>query len=483
MKRFSLENIRHAARGKIWACLLLVLVADIFFYDQPAGWTAGGFCLLLLTAIVVFNPESVRTKTGRIAMLLTFGQCLLLVNDPNKLSIILFIAGVASIDLTSRGVIYDDALAWLRRVVRFILSAIVKPFSNWPRHVRAVKRRRGGGRIESSLRGWTLPVVLTAVFILLFGSANPILGNLLRAIKWDEFLPDLSWQRLLFWLFTGAVCWRVIRPRLHANRIVARPKSRSHLVEWLFSGAAILRSLVIFNILFAAQTAMDAAYLWGGAKLPDGMTYAQYAHQGAYPLIVTALLAAAFVLIVMRPGSGSAQSRLIRGLVYGWVGQNVFLVISSIWRTDLYVQEYSLTYLRLSALIWMVLVATGLILIVARMVFARSNTWLINANGLALLLVLYACSATNLGGLIADYNVRHCREVTGQGNPLDVSYLEEIGPSALPALFWLESHDQKEILPRTLKSSLDARQKNWRSWTFQGYLLSQYAQETMKGPM
>src|ERR1700690_3635059 len=82
MKTFSLKDIRHSARGKLWACLLLVLVTDIFFYDQVVGWTAGGFCLLLLTAIVFFNPAAVRTKTGRIAVLLTFGQCLLLANDP-----------------------------------------------------------------------------------------------------------------------------------------------------------------------------------------------------------------------------------------------------------------------------------------------------------------------------------------------------------------------------------------------------------------
>ena len=482
MKSSSFENIRRSAKVKLWACLLLVALADVFFYGQPDGWTAGGFCFLLLVAIGLFNPAALRTKSGQIAVLLSFGQCLLLVNDPNKLSVMLFIAGVASIDLTSRGAVYQDALAWLQRVAGAVLFTLVTPFRNWPRHVRAVKRRRGGGRIESSLRGWTLPVILTAVFVSLFGSANPILGKFLEAINWDEFFPDLSWERLLFWLLTGAVCWRAVRPRLRARRIVERQKSRSHLVEWLFSEAAILRSLVIFNLLFATQTTMDAMYLWGGAKLPDGMSYAQYAHQGAYPLIVTALLAAAFVLIVMRPGSASAQSRLIRGLVYGWVGQNVFLVISSIWRTNLYVQEYSLTYLRLSALIWMALVATGLVLIVARMAFARSNTWLINANGLALLLVLYACSAANLGGIIADYNVRHCREMTGQGNPLDIGYLDEIGPASLPALLWFESQGPKKI-PTTLKFRLDEQQKNWRSWTFQGYLLSRYVQENMRDPL
>ena len=61
------------------------------------------------------------------------------------------------------------------------------------------------------------------------------------------------------------------------------------------------RSLILFNALFALQTGLDLAYLWGGANLPDGMSHAEYAHRGAYPLIATALLAAGFVLIAMRP--------------------------------------------------------------------------------------------------------------------------------------------------------------------------------------
>ena len=64
------------------------------------------------------------------------------------------------------------------------------------------------------------------------------------------------------------------------------------------------------------QTVLDAAYLWGGVALPDGMTYASYAHRGAYPLIVTALLAAGFVLAAMRPGSATSNDPLIRRLVY-----------------------------------------------------------------------------------------------------------------------------------------------------------------------
>ena len=98
-------------------------------------------------------------------------------------------------------------------------------------------------------------------------------------------------------------------------------------------------------------------YLWGNATLPADISYASYAHHGAYPLIVTALLAAGFVLAAMKPGGPAEQSRVIRPLVYLWVAQNVLLVASSILRLDLYVQIYLLTYWRVAAFIWMLLVA------------------------------------------------------------------------------------------------------------------------------
>ena len=45
------------------------------------------------------------------------------------------------------------------------------------------------------------------------------------------------------------------------------------------------------------------------------MTYASYAHRGAYPLIVTALLAGGFVLLALRPNGGMEERKLIRNLI------------------------------------------------------------------------------------------------------------------------------------------------------------------------
>jgi hypothetical protein len=184
-----------------------------------------------------------------------------------------------------------------------------------------------------------------------------------------------------FWVLVVCTIWPLIRRPIVRKLTLQHELRVSGAADFpdmddLFGVQAMSRALILFNVLFALQTGLDLTYLWGGASLPDGMSHAEYAHRGAYPLIVTALLAAGFVLIAMRPNGPAENSRLIRPLVLAWIGQDVLLVVSSIFRLDLYVATFSLTYLRLAALIWMVLVAAGLLLILIQIVTRKPNSWL-----------------------------------------------------------------------------------------------------------
>jgi hypothetical protein len=294
--------------------------------------------------------------------------------------------------------------------------------------------------IISRIAVWLVPLTLGSVFVLLFGTANPVIEKWIAQMIPSDGASPISVDRLLFWTAATMFVWPFIQiwwrrkpaspsaePVLQAREPATRPSP-------LFRAASILRSLILFNLLFAVQTALDLIYLWGNVELPPGITYASYAHDGAYALILTALLAAGFVLAAMRPGGPAERSQLTRPLVYLWVAQNILLVASSILRLDLYVQIYLLTYWRVAAFIWMLLVALGLVLIVARIVLERPNSWLIRANLIALTAVLYACSLTNFASIIADYNVTHSREASGNGVTIDMSYLFQLGPQALPAI-------------------------------------------------
>lgn len=154
--------------------------------------------------------------------------------------------------------------------------------------------------------------------------------------------------------------------------------------------------------------------------------------------------------------------------------QNVLLVVSSIYRTNMYVEVYALTYWRVAAFIWMGLVAMGLCWIIVRSLLNKSNTWLINANVLTLLGVLYITSFLNIGGIIAEYNVTHSREISGKGVSLDVVYLKEIGSPAIPALKRYSrtiggSFSSAAVfrMIQSLRRDMD----DWRRWTYSEYRL------------
>ena len=68
-------------------------------------------------------------------------------------------------------------------------------------------------------------------------------------------------------------------------------------------------------------------------------------------------------------------------------------MLSALLRLDLYIAAYGLTYWRLAALIWFLLVALGLVLIVAQIVLAktavlvaRDERWRARGDALRLLL-------------------------------------------------------------------------------------------------
>ncbi|MEY9446409.1 hypothetical protein ABIE82_003857 [Bradyrhizobium diazoefficiens] len=334
-------------------------------------------------------------------------------------------------------------------------------------------------------------MALGTVFVALFAAANPVIERWVSLLNPKILLEYVSVPRVLFWTTMLALVWPFIHVRWRRRTVVTTtdadgPVPPPPMVSAEFLGpSTILRSLILFNLLFAAQSILDGIYLWGHGALPANMTYAAYAHRGAYPLIATALLAAAFVLVAMRPGEPAEKSKVIRPLVYLWVGQNVLLVASSILRLDLYVGIYMLTYWRIAAFIWMGLVALGLILIVARIALDQSNRWLVGANLIALTIVLYTASLVNFDAFIADYNVAHSREASGNGVQIDINYLLTLGPQALPAI-------DKAILlrPGSPESCLVSRRDRlveqqrqdlaWRSWGFRNWRLQRRLEAQVK---
>lgn len=462
-------------RWKLFTCLLLTIFADFLFFGHAAGWTLGLFGCAVIAFFIFHNSRHLKSGTALALIFLSLGQCIALFERQNTLALILMVLGIASLAVIKRRAWQDNSLIWLRSLFSFFISF---------RHIRksAVAFRRARRRMSSPytvmnfLRGWFLPLFLSGVFLILFSQANPVVMQWFEGMNFSRISEFLSFSRMFFWLCVTVGVFCTIRPAIWPKK-QKPPSSQKSRLAWMFSKESVTRSLVVFNIIFAFQTVMDINYLWQGRALPEGITYAEYAHKGAYPLIFTALLAGLFVLMTQRAGKEVSGSRGIKALIYLWISQNILLVLSSIFRNILYVEIYSLTYLRVAAFIWMGLVAAGLVWLIIRIVLDKSEIWLINANVLMLFSVLYITSFVNTGGIIAMYNVTHATEITAKGRSLDFAYLKELGAVSIPALEFLKNHDHVRLSTQIqahntliyLKANLKSDMKDWRHWTYREY--------------
>jgi Domain of unknown function (DUF4153) len=109
---------------------------------------------------------------------------------------------------------------------------------------------------------------------------------------------------------------------------------------------------------------------------------------------------------------------------------------------------------------------------------------------MSLCATLYICALVNFAAIIANYNVTHSKEASGQGIDIDICYLTSLGPQALPAMDKLNAlrkeaspyniHYDSSLVPRRY-SLVQLQQKDmasWRSWSFRSWRLQRYLNDS-----
>jgi Domain of unknown function (DUF4173) len=425
------------------ALLALMLLADVLFYDQRIGLSLAIFAVTIGIALHLVTHHGDRTNIAILTL-----STLPVIEDLNPLSATILTLGLIIFTLRAHG---GPSLTWAHipiAVAAFAAQALPRAALDAPTALRNI-RQHLPNRPSHLRHNWAVPLGLGLCFAILLTLSNPILQTQAERLLTIDLSPGAATRHAAFCLAIAAAIW----PFLATPRAIPTlPQTTLNTSRLGINAASVSHALILFNALFAVQTALDLTYLWAGTTLPHGMTPATYAHRGAYPLLATALLAGAFTLI-SRP---FAQGRL-RNLLLAWVAQNVLLVISALYRLDLYIQTFGLTYLRLSAGIWMALVGAGLALTAWQILRHRSNAWLVIRCALLAAGTLYTCAFINFAHIIASVNLSR--------PSYDQTYLCNLGPNAAAAI-----RAQRLTCPNAVPIPM-----HWRDWGFrtarvQGYL-------------
>ncbi|MBL4807264.1 MAG: DUF4173 domain-containing protein, partial [Rhodobacteraceae bacterium] len=445
--------------------VLLLALADGLFWQQKLGISIAIFAMVFSGIIVVLRPAETSRKTWCAVMGFAALANLPVIEMAQGVSVLISGLGVISLAVWAA----NDRIVQLGQGVATILKLSVFGPVLLALGVQDVVKKSGpASGVRKQLMAMILPAAVGAVFIGLLAAANPFLENALETLSQIEFLSLNMFERVFFWaaVLVLVLPYLNLRPFKAVQPGSVRIKTPDGRFPSLVNTASVRNSLILFNGIFALQSGLDMLVLTGGMTLPEGMSYASYAHRGAYPLVVTALLAGAFAVGTRRL---IQNNRLLRGLIFVWLAQNLFLVATAAFRLNLYIEQYALTRLRMVAFIWMLLVFIGLVLVAIQIAKHKRNDWLIKRNLLALISVIYVCGFVNFSYVIADYNITH----KDAQKWFDAPYLCSLGPQALPVLLKAQ---KGAISPYCGRLDMpDAPQiAGWRDWGFRNWRLRRY---------
>ena len=303
-----------------------------------------------------------------------------------------------------------------------------------------------------ALRGLALGTCLLVPFGALFWTADAAFAEIASAAPVPS--PTSLVGRLVVFglVLVGALGLALAATRQF--RDPALPAPRLAFSEWAIP-------LALLDLLFLAFVAVQLTVLFGGhdhVLETSGLTYAEYARQGFWQLIVAAALTLAVVGAAVRvAGVRSRADRILLQAVLGSLCVLTLVVVASaLHRLHLYEDAFGLTRQRLAAetFSWALGAVLALVLVAGALRPARRELPRLALAGAGVGLIAFSLS--NPDGRIAERNVERWQRTAD----LDVAYAQGLSADAVPALAQLP-----EPLRTTVLTTFAERLSASEPWT------------------
>lgn len=327
---------------------------------------------------------------------------------------------------------------------RTFTAVFAGPFVAWVLPARVV------GWTQRALRRITLPggrgdtrrllvvvavtVVLIAAFAGLFASADVAFAHVLSGLVPQLDVGEVVARSVVFAIVAAFVLFGAYLVRFPPRLDAAAPRVGWTVARWEWA-----MPLAALDVLFVAFVAVQATVLFGGHRHvleTAGLTYAEYARQGFWQLLVVSALTMLVIAATLQLADTARDRLLVRILVGLLCLMSVVVVVSAVHRMWLYQQAYGFSQERLLVItveLWLGVVFGLIALCGIRM----SAGWLPRAVLTAGVAALLGLAAVNPDRLIVQHNIDRYHH-TGH---IDAAYLTGLSTDALPPVQQLPESD------------------------------------------
>ena len=331
--------------------------------------------------------------------------------------------------------------SWIDLVGGGLALPLAVPYSlTWAvRGLTTLARSRRGVN-TSMLISLSITGMLLLTFGVLFATADAAFSDAVTGLIPEFSVGSVFVRILVFGLFAAITLagafFAIARPRF--KRPPAAPEVGR--IPWAVP-------IVALDLLFLAFVAVQAKVFLASDRnrvlRSTGLSYAQYARQGFWQLlIVTGLVIAILALAVYyAPLRGGTDRIVVRALLGLLCALTLVIVVVALRRLYLYEEAYGWTRLRLwvhAVELWL-----GLVIVLIAIAGIRLEAaWLPRVVAMSGAVSMLALGLLNPDGYIAARNVDHFHK-TGK---LDTAYLQSLSADAVPALDDLPEPQRTEVL-------------------------------------
>ncbi len=322
----------------------------------------------------------------------------------------------------------------------------------------SLKFTQGEGNSTSNftrLLLFVVPAIITLVFVFVYRAANPIFAKFVDQINLDFISIDWCIFTafgffLLFGLFKQYIIRNINEADGHSPDNLQTITLDQHLLTDLGKTLSVpnelLTGIILFsmlNLVLLCVNGIDVFYMWIANRLPEGITIAEYLHDGTDTLIISIIMAIAVILFVFRGYLNFFESnKWLKSLAYLWIAQNAILVITTANRNWWIIESSGLTRRRIGVYVYLLLCLVGLTTTFIKVMQRKSNWFLFRKNAWVFYAVFIIACFINWDELIVNYNCKNFKEL--ELGYIDRGYQAQLSHTSLATLFKYYATERKE---------------------------------------
>ncbi len=353
-----------------WIIIVAVATYSYLFYEQTPGINYLLFNLVLITLLFIKYKTLYQKPYWILATIGALLSATSVALYSNTLSIIA--NGIALCVLSSLS--YNSNTSIVFSLIYSIYSGIAAPVNIIIDA--GIRKANNTSQTTNNLLKKALlviiPLAITVLFFIMYRASNPLFDVLASKLNFNFI--SITW--ILFTLLGTVIMYAFLFPKQIDDMFLFEQNATNNLHPTYSTTSTILgktitlidenfSGIVLFtllNLLLLIVNMLDINFHCSGGALPQGITHSEFVHQGIGTLILSIIFAIIIILFYFRGELNfNANNKTLKYLAYLWVLQNVFMLISTVLKNDLYITEYGLTYKRIGVYVYLFLCSLGLI--------------------------------------------------------------------------------------------------------------------------